>query len=572
MTNTLQIIRAIGILSFALLTTQHTLGQKANQWKDIIFNEILPDPTPRVGLPEVEYIELFNRSDHDINLKAWKIKDTGSSFVFPEFVLTSGGYVIVSANSALFSVYGPSVGSKNIPSLNNDSDVLTLIDSSGVLIDSLHYYNSWYANGYRDGGWSLELIDPMNTCSAEGNWDVSEAGDGGTPGTVNSVLASKPDITGPVLLSVVPLDATKLQLTFDEQLTNVIPDAASFRFEPPIPVNDVGFPGVALNVMQISLNQSLQPKTSYQIHVSNLYDCAGNEIQTDRSALNFGLPEHAIPGDVVVNELLFNPKPGGVDFVELFNASDKFINLQNWSLASVEDGVIGDRHKIKDSNFLLNPYDYFVLTEDVNILMSGYSNGNEERIFQGSLPKMNDDAGSIGVLDAADSVIDHFEYTEDMQSIFLKNPEGVSLERISPVAPSSNIKNWSSASSNSGFATPGYENSNLVAVVPVSDDVISAEPSSFIPVSGQPAFTRIHYNFGQTGYVANVTILDERGRIIKHVTSNAFLGTEGYLRWDGDRDDGYRARTGYYLIHVEIFDANGTTKTFNEGISVVSRF
>jgi hypothetical protein len=241
-------------------------------------------------------------------------------------------------------------------------------------------------------------------------------------------------------------------------------------------------------------------------------------------------------------------------------------------LANVDDGVIGDPHKIRDTDVLLNPRDYFVLTEDVNTLMSGYSNGNEERIFQGSLPKMNDDAGSVGVLDATDSLIDHVEYTADMQSIFLKNSEGVSLERISSIAPSSDVKNWSSASSNTGFATPGYENSNSVAATPQSDHVIIAEPPSFIPVSGQPPFTRIHYNFGQTGYVGNVTILDERGRVIRHVARNELLGPDGYLRWDGDRDDGYRARTGYYLIHVEIFDANGSTMTFNEGVSVVSRF
>ncbi|MEP6734118.1 MAG: lamin tail domain-containing protein [Chryseolinea sp.] len=572
MTNTLQIIKTFGILSFALMLTQHALGQKPNQWKDIIFTEILPDPTPRVGLPEAEYIELSNRSDHDINLKDWKINDSGSSFVFPDIVLNAGAYLIVSANSSLFTSYGVSVGSKSVPSLNNDNDLIRLFDSAGVSIDSLHYFNSWYDRDYKDGGWALELIDPMNICSGKSNWAVSEDDDGGTPGIANSVLAEKPDFTGPFLQSAIPIDATKIQLTFNEPLAITVPDPTSFHFEPPLLIAEIAFSTASLNALHISLNQSLQQKTPYSIQLSNVFDCAGNDIHPEYNKLNFALPENALTGDVVINEILFNPKPGGVDFIELFNASDKFIDLQNWSMATVTDQVISDRHNIKNNNFLLNPHDYFVLTEDVDVLLSDYQNGNAEKIFQGSLPKMNDDAGNIIVVNAADSVIDHFDYAEDMQSIFIKNPEGVSLERISTTTASSDITNWSSASSNSGFATPGYENSNSVAGLVVSDHPISVEPSSFIPVSGQPAFTRIHYRFGQPGYVANVTIHDERGRIIKHIASNELLGTDGYLRWDGDQDDGYRARTGYYLIHVVIFDATGSTTTFNEGVAVASKF
>ena len=45
--------------------------------KDIIFSEILADPTPKAGLPETEFVELFNRSEFAFDLSGWKITDRG---------------------------------------------------------------------------------------------------------------------------------------------------------------------------------------------------------------------------------------------------------------------------------------------------------------------------------------------------------------------------------------------------------------------------------------------------------------------------------------------------------------
>ena len=45
---------------------------------DVIINEFMCDPSPSVGIPEVEFIELYNKSTKYIDLTGWKIGDASS--------------------------------------------------------------------------------------------------------------------------------------------------------------------------------------------------------------------------------------------------------------------------------------------------------------------------------------------------------------------------------------------------------------------------------------------------------------------------------------------------------------
>jgi hypothetical protein len=539
--------------------------------KDIVITEILADPSPPLNLPESEFIELYNRSDNPFDLKDWTLTDGSSAAKLSSLILLPHEYLILcsATRSGQFTLFGRTLGVTAFPSLNNTGEALVLKDPTGLTIDSVNYSDTWYKdNEMKDGGWSLELIDPENTCADSENWIVSEDEHGGTPGKQNSVFANKPDVTGPTVISAFPVSGSVIILQFNEKLSKTLPSLTNIVFQPPQSISKISFADKSLTVLQLTLASKLAGGLKYVLSMSNVYDCAGNGIQQEFSSVTFALPEKADSLDLVVNEVLYNPRPTGVDFVEVYNRSSKFINLKNWKLAN----GLGVNKIISGKDLLLEPEGYIVLTTDGNVLKGEYILGAVKNFLNMTMPPLSDDEGTITLTDDQGEIIDSFSYSEKLHSKFLKDNEGVSLERITFARPTSDQQNWKSASSTVGYATPGYLNSNARTEGLMNDQSIAVQPEIFVPLYGQPDFTEITYDFEQGGYVANVKILDPQGREIKQLANNELLSKEGSFRWDGDQENGNKARIGAYMVWFEIFDSSGIVKTFRKRVVIADKF
>ena len=182
-----------------------------------------------------------------------------------------------------------------------------------------------------------------------------------------------------------------------------------------------------------------------------------------------------------------------------------------------------------------------------------------------------DDDGSIALVDSLGMVMDYFFYSDNYHVAFLKDKEGVSLERVSLLSETNDINNWRSASQAENFATPGYKNSASAEGSSNANEGVLVEPEMFSPQGAPNDFTKINYRFDQNGQVANASIFDQQGHLIKTLANNEVLGTEGFFRWDGDRDDGSRTRMGYYVVRFEVFNTFGLVKTFLKRVVVASR-
>src|SRR5688572_6544796 len=126
------------------------------QFKDVIITELCPDPSPQVGLPEAEFVEVLNRSENPIDLSGWTLSDETTSGKFAPIILLPGEYLILTAPTAVekFSSFGKVLVVFPFPSINNSGDILIIKNSYGKVIDSLKFVTSWYREDEKaDGGW-----------------------------------------------------------------------------------------------------------------------------------------------------------------------------------------------------------------------------------------------------------------------------------------------------------------------------------------------------------------------------------------------------------------------------------
>ncbi|MCB0408582.1 MAG: lamin tail domain-containing protein [Flavobacteriales bacterium] len=539
---------------------------KAPLQYEVVITELFPDPSPTIGLPEQEYLELYNNTSKIIDLSGCWISDLSSANQIASGKIFPGEYVIIcdDNNEGQFIPYGKVITVSSLPSLNNTDEVYSLWDADSNLIHSVHYFDSWYNDvNKKDGGWSLEMIDYNNPCGEEDNWSASTKWFGGTPGAENSIYANNPDNLLPEVVSANAINDSTVLVSFNEaiQLGSVSIDNG---------INIFTISVIDNKNIQLNLSDKLQGQIIYTVTVFGAYDCVGNTIGANNSA-EFALPEQGSANDLVINEVLFDPYTGGSDFVELYNNSDKYINLENWKLANLENDSIDNYKIISDVPYLLRPQEFVLLSVNTASVKQFYFNAHEDVFLQmASLPTYSNDEGNVYLINNLDEVVDAFSYDEDMHFALLNSVDGVSLERIDYNRPTNDKTNWHSASEAVGFATPGYENSQYLEAETGSEITIS--PESFSPDNdGFDDVVNIAYQFNESGYVANVIIYDSKGRLTKNLVKNEYLGTQGTFSWDGIDENNEKAAIGIYIIYLEVFSESGDVKKFKKPCVVAGR-
>ncbi|MEO0626444.1 MAG: hypothetical protein AAFY91_05615, partial [Bacteroidota bacterium] len=181
-----------------------------------------------------------------------------------------------------------------------------------------------------------------------------------------------------------------------------------------------------------------------------------------------------------------------------------------------------------------------------------------------ALPSLPDTSGNISVLNASAVLLDSYDYDENQHSALLDDEDGVSLERLDPKAATNGGGNWFTAASSVGFATPTRVNSQNRSDLPPSnegDDFFSLPERTFSPDGDSfQDVLQIDYQTPGTGWLARVRIYDGRGRLVRTLRRVELLAGEGNLLWDGATEEGGLARTGAYILLIELFEPTGGTK------------
>ena len=539
---------------------------------DVVISEIMADPAPAVSLPEKEYLEIFNRTDFQFNLKNWKLTSETSNAVLPETIVKQDEQMILCQvqDTSLLSKYGRVTGVKSFPALTDAGRLVVLSDSSGNLIHGVEYRSQWYNDDLKkDGGWSLEMIDTGFPFFFEGNWTASVSQKGGTPGSPNSVNRSNPDMSFKGIVNAFPGDSNSLTVTFSEPVKNLIEAVSGIR------INGNGIKSAYSNDLLmrefiICPGNPFYRHQQYSLSIpGTVTDFAANYPEV--SNFTFGIPERAIKGDIVFNEILFNPFPSDADYIELYNCSEKIIDANELLLVSVnESGNYSAPVSLSENKRDILPGAYYVITTDRKSLLGRYFSLCEKNIFQVSqLPSMPDDKSHLILFNRQLEFIDEVSYNEKMHYSLLSGYEGISLEKIRPSLLSSDPQNWHSASESSGWGTPGAPNS-IYSEQPVNDDRIVFSSTKITPDNdGYEDLLVIDLNLKGNGNVVTMNVYDETGNFIRKLANNLLAGTKATVTWDGTAGDGSIVNSGIYIILISVFDDTGKTERRKKVCAVV---
>jgi len=533
---------------------------------DIIINEFMCDPSPSIGIPEVEYIELHNKSNKYFNLSGWKIGDASSIGTIQEGWIFPGEYKIIcpSSNVDTFTMT-VALPVTSFPSLNNAGDDIVLKDASGSELDRISYTSSWYNDPNKeDGGYSIELINPNDPCSDKDNWAASISSTGGTPGSINSIWNVTPDTEFPMITELVALSPNYLEVYFSEGMDSTLLTNATYTVNPLLNVQSVFVLEAHPTMVTLQFIENFSPSTIYSLFAENLGDCWLN--QTNLSG-SFVLPDAPAIGDVKINEILFDPYTNGSDWVELYNNSEKVIDLQNWQLANFDNDTI-DNIKTITSHFFLKPQEYAVIGKDSVFVKQQYPFYGEGTFIYSETPSYNIDSSTVYLV-YQNQIMDAVSYKLDWHFPLLDDTDGVSLERIDPKRPSSDSTNWHSAAEAIGFATPGLENSQFYPATQSGD--FSFESSTISPDNdGFEDILMVNYEMQEPGLLGKFSIYDDRGRLIKTLFEQELLATNGIFSWDGITEENVKARIGTYVAVFEAFSINGGIQFIKRKAFVVS--
>jgi len=268
--------------------------------RNVLINEFMADPNPVVGLPNQEYLELYNPTDTVVDLTGLEIASGGSPITLPEGSrLAARGYLVITrANEAAgFRDLGVAVIEASLPTFSNAADEISLT-FQGQNIQTINYTDDWYNDTERDEGAG---------CSA--SWRASLSPAGGTPGGENSVLGMSADVTAPGIAEI-EVGNFGITLTFDEPIDINDFTVDLFSFSP-----EVNFVApISFGENSLFLSADILENVVYTFTIlPDFTDCAGNA-PTEAIELTIAIPTAPMPGDVVINEILFNPATGGADY------------------------------------------------------------------------------------------------------------------------------------------------------------------------------------------------------------------------------------------------------------------
>jgi hypothetical protein len=516
----------------------------------VILTELMADPEPAQGLPNTEYIELYNTSLQAQQLHGFVLYDASGSCTLPSYWLQPGCYatLVGTGKSAGFDP-SKTIEVAAFPSFNNSGEPIYLVHPLGSQSDLIYYNMNWYQDtSKQEGGFSLERSSLQDPCSASDNWRASQAPLGGTPGLPNSVLTTEPDSSAAQLLFAEVRDSNLVAFGFSEPMDSTSLAQADIVFSENLGLfsrSVLPFQQLQDGAQLILLFEQALPKSQViDVGLSWGADCWGNQNNFHTSVIRY---EEPTLGELCINEILFDPPSNGSDFVEIYNSSNKYLRLGQCSIGNGQVSYPITKPAI-------GPKEYLALSPDTVFLKDYYPLTIATQIATQALPYFYNDSGTCALY-CNGLLLDQLSYKHTWHSSLLTDTEGVSLERLDATMPTQSAQNWFSAAQSIGFASPGRANSQQLGSKQ-KGALYLVNPEFSPDQDAYHDFLEIHYELPAPNMLVQATIFTTGGQIVKQLCINELFGTSGLLIWDGSTEYGSIANTGIYILEFKAFSTD----------------
>lgn len=537
---------------------------QAALYNQLRFSELLFEPVTGTGISA--FVELYNASLNRINLKDYQLCNGLNCIALPAYELYPDSFVAISKNElrgVKKQVILPKFFSLNL------TDTLLIRSKSNQLIAYLPYSQNFYHDLYKQNqkSWSVECVNLQMPCLGEMNWHVCVNPNKHTAGEPNSIVVSTIDTVAPQLLSLYIQDEHHLVLQFNEAI-----DSTDIGINKCLQLNahqlQWQFDNSPYSLM-LTLEPALIKGEKYLIQLQSVSDCNGNKMPVQWLPLS--LPEPIDSGNLLINEVLFDPVSDADDFIELYNNSEHFIDLKGlyFAFSPSAHSALTATLTFAPYGYLLAPNDYVIVSKSDQSVYFKQVNIRKQVLV--NLPNLPNEGGFLQLYQPNQILLDAMTYSPSMHFKLLPSIEGVSLERLSFQVPSSFADNWHSASAQFQYATPTQTNSMQLKIEAATNE-LRIEPAVFSPDAD--AFNdllQIHYRISQLTNFTSLNIYNLQGTLVKTL-ANAYWGAnQGLWIWDGLNNDGNAVPEGFYLVKLDVFTPDGRIDTIRKTVVLTNR-
>jgi len=256
---------------------------------------------------------------------------------------------------------------------------------------------------------------------------------------------------------------------------------------------------------------------------------------------------------IILNEIMINPVSGEPVYIEIYNRSGRFIQLNRIGLGRIINGSFTDECQLVSRSVFITPGQYMVLTKSVELFKDVYPQVSSIDLLEvPQMPTFPQYTGNVALATWKGPVWETVKYNRRMLTGAAKRNMGYALERQYFNIPASDSLNWHYSSDSAIFGSPGRVNNIYIPPDTSTKTDYTEEVLVFTPDndSYNDKAVIIEPFDGTTATAAVLQIFDSKGRQITQLQNPIFNNNKLYITWDGLDNTGKLASEGRYILFI----------------------